>query len=117
MVYEYERVIPRDLFNEANLLKCYGKLALVLNDHTNIYRARVEMEDEGSSFLVAQNPDTGGIYLLNVYLSIDGERQHLERPLNSRDPWPLYLEYEGNPIPVFDESGNLSHEFNILIHT
>ena len=28
----YARVIPRDLFNEANLLKCLGKVALILMD-------------------------------------------------------------------------------------
>jgi hypothetical protein len=28
----YFRVIPRDLFNEASLLKCYGRLAILLDD-------------------------------------------------------------------------------------
>ncbi len=28
----YKRVIPRDLFNEANLLKCYGALWIALDN-------------------------------------------------------------------------------------
>lgn len=28
----YERVVPRDLFNEANLLKCIGKLVLEIEE-------------------------------------------------------------------------------------
>jgi hypothetical protein len=29
---EYNRVIPRDLFNESKLLKCFGQLALLMHD-------------------------------------------------------------------------------------
>ena len=28
----YRRVLPRDLFNEAKLLKCLGQLALIIHD-------------------------------------------------------------------------------------
>lgn len=28
----YQREIPRDLFNEANLLKCLGQISLIAHD-------------------------------------------------------------------------------------
>ena len=39
---QYERVIPRDLFNEAKLLKCVGLLVLKIHDGenpANVYHA------------------------------------------------------------------------------
>jgi hypothetical protein len=104
----YIRVIPRDLFNEANLLKCLGKIYLCL-EILNI--PRVSIEHDGDSFDIVQNQDSGGIYARNVVLTVRGEEVHLERPLNSRSAWPLYLTtLDETEIEVFDGFGNFSLE-------
>ena len=43
----YNRVIPRDLFNEANLLKCMGQLYLCLEAANLKY---VYLEHDGDAF-------------------------------------------------------------------
>lgn len=103
----YVRVIPRDLFNEGNLLKCYGQLYLNLE--------KMGMEDclvyeDGGPFQVIQDQSDGSTYLSNVRLIVRGEVIPLRRPLNSRDPYPLYadIDPENEPIPVFNDAGDFS---------
>ena len=108
----YLRVIPRDLFNEANLLKCIGKLCI---ETENFSRASFN-DDSFYSFNVIQNEDDGSISLENVEFYIDGDFCNLKVHLNSRDAWPLYLtNSEGEELRVFDEQGNLSEEMRFLL--
>lgn len=79
----YARVIPRDLFNEANLLKCYGRLAL-----------EVDLEHDGGAFDIQQDPASGALHVANVRLVVRGREVPLFRPLNSREPWPLWATTE-----------------------
>lgn len=115
----YLRVIPRDLFNEGNLLKCYGRLWILL-DETRGHNARLGDKDgdhSGEPFEVMQNEATGGITLVNLPFTIGGEVWRLERPLNSRETWPLYcinVESE-DEIAVFDDDGRFTSEFVQLI--
>ena len=41
----YTRVIPRDLFNEGDLLKCYGRLWILL-DETRGHVAQLGEEEQ-----------------------------------------------------------------------
>ncbi len=105
----YTRVVPRDLFNEASLLKCYGQIYL------NLERGRYEAELTepliGEPFRVVQNDATGGITLANVHLIVRGERCALERPLNSRDPFPMYLTTsDDGEISVFNDDGTFTED-------
>lgn len=106
----YCRVVPRDLFNEASLLKCLGRLYIVTEGPGGVTLT----EPDGSEpFIIEQNPATGGIVCANVIPIIRGERCVVERPLNSREPWPLYLTYWGTeeldePVPVFTDDGDLT---------
>lgn len=116
----YIRVIPRDLFNEANLLKCLGALYIAL-ETVGEHRARFGVEDV-DRFDIFQSPDDGSIYVANLPFSIGGIAYHLSRPLNSRAPWPLYAqrswpgsEDDDSVVPVFDDSGKLSPDFRDLI--
>lgn len=109
----YVRVIPRDLFCEGSLLKCYGRLAILL-DQTSGHHARFE-EEQVPSFEIAQDPGSGAITVANLTFTVRGTPRLLQRPLNSREAWPLWL--EGGPddpdfeaIPVFDANGDLSEE-------
>lgn len=108
----YTRVVPRDLFNEASLLKCCGRLAILLQE-TSGHRAGFT-EEEVERFEIGQDPSSGAISIRNLPFVVGGRRRRLERPLNSRDAWPLWLDDPADPdfeaIPVFDDTGNLSTE-------
>lgn len=108
----YTRIIPRDLFNEANLLKCYGRLYICLE---NYFGGPVKLAEDVNHFEVIQRPADGWTYIANIPLTIRGSKFLLTRPLNARDPWPLYAEEIDNPdaepIRIFDNNGELSQEF------
>ncbi len=105
----YLRVIPRDLFNEANHLKCLGQLYLLIERH-NFPDVSLDYED-GMPFNILQYEDDGSTYCTNVTLTVRGRDICLYRPINSRYPWPLYfmgyMDVEGE---VFDKDGELSAE-------
>ena len=103
----YVRVIPRDLFNEANLLKCYGQLYLQLEFH-NI--PEVELDHNHCAFRVTQDPSDGAIYIANVLLRRRGAICSLFRPLNSRESWPLYVHHGEEEIAVFNQDGTFTAE-------
>jgi hypothetical protein len=111
----YYRVIPRDLFNEANLLKCFGQLYLNLENAG--LADLLEHDDDGEAFDVDQNESSGGIYLRNVRLTVRGEECALERPLNSRRPYPLHLITEDEIIEVFADDGQFSAEMTRFLAT
>lgn len=112
----YLRVIPRDLFNEGNLLKCYGKLWVELENAGVKHKAKLTHLAGDEAFDIVQDKGYGGLYIANVELTIDDQVVYLERSLNSRDPWPLYVVPEqDDPIPVFTGEGKLSQEFLNLI--
>jgi hypothetical protein len=113
----YLRVIPRDLFNEANLLKCYGQLWLKLEGRLND-SLTFDFEDfDGRPFEIEQRQADGTTYIANVTLFSDGRRVSLHRPLNSREPWPLYAIHpeDDDEVAVFTDDGELTDEFSRLI--
>lgn len=112
----YHRVIPRDLFNEANLLKCLGHLYVEL-EKAGKHLARLYFKHP-DRFNVDQNPADGSISATNVHFLIAGKPYLLYRPLNSRRKWPLYAQLDrwDEPIEVFnEEDGTLTDHFLVLI--
>lgn len=109
----YVRVIPRDLFNEANLLKCLGQMVLLLErrEHT----AYLVEPTSAGPFQIEQDPASGAISVVNLPFTIGGKPYRLTRPLNSRRPWPLYCEDEDDATAVFEDDGLLTQEFLELI--
>lgn len=100
------RVLPRDAFNDANLLKCIGKLTLLIvdGDIENLF-----FDYDGQPFDIHQDPSDGSTYVENVKFTGKGNQGiNLERPLNSREGWSLIA--DGN-IDVFNEDGIISDEF------
>ena len=108
----YYRVIPRDLFNEGNLLKCYGKLYIEL-EKIGMENRLIHVRPE-SNFEVVQD-ESGFTYLNNVYMT----SIQFYRPLNSREDWPLYaLNVEtDDEYSVFDNEGNLDEEFKKFLNS
>ena len=104
----YQRDIPRDLFNEASLLKCYGRIYINLE---TAELPHVELEYDGAAFDVQQDFGSGGIYLANVKLKVKGKACRLLRPLNSRGAWPLYLiDDNEEEVAVFADDGSFTPE-------
>lgn len=106
----YQRVIPRDLFNEANLLKCYGQLCLKLEFYSI---PKVELRYAGNAFVIEQSgDDDGSLTIFNLQLRIRSKVYKLFRPLNSREAWPLYAQNQDYAEwQVFDAYGELTSEF------
>jgi hypothetical protein len=106
----YQRVIPRDLFNEAKLLKCIGRLVLLIHDgdHNNI-----SFEHDGEPFEIYQNQDDGSLSIENIYFSIGEDRLSFYTNYNSKLNYPLFCTstQDGETYSVFDEHGNYEPEF------
>lgn len=104
----YVRVIPRDLFNEANLLKCYGQLYINLEnfglEHCLIHG---ECED---AFDILQDLSDGSLSVSNLYLTLRNKTYRFERPLNSREPYPMYMVSGAWAIEVFNDDGPFSQQ-------
>ena len=113
MNHNYRRVIPRDLFNEANLLKCYGQLYLVTEKYVEILLDYDEESEE--PFYVRQNDSDGSLSIDNIDFFVHGRWVALFRPINSREPWPLYARVDDHEFPVFNERGALSDEFKAFM--
>lgn len=113
----YTRVCPRDLFNEANLLKCLGQLYLMTEGMPGCSWADPQ---PGEPFVIDQDDADGSLSVANATLLIDGERCVFRRPLNDRDPWPLICTHVGTTMlseeaAVFTDAGALSAEFMAVI--
>lgn len=106
----YQRVMPRDLFNEGKLLKCIGQLALLIH---NGIRWPLKLRHRGRAFRIAQDPSHGGIFITNVTASLNGTPLTLYTTMNGRDTYPLVWEDEelGVEGKVFTDSGQLTSEF------
>ena len=111
----YQRVIPRDLFNEAKLLKCIGMLAL--HELEKGLPDGVQLDNHGDAFNIIQDECSGDITCQNVRLEVKGRRLFLWTPMNSREPHPLYIVVNHEEIEVFEEGGSVSSEFINAIST
>jgi len=115
---QYQRVLPRDAFNEGNLMTNIGRLWILLDEHRGHDASIVEENVE--EFDIRQNDATGGLTVTNLTFIIGGTRHYLERPLNSREKWPLLVSEKDDdddfePIEVFNEEGGFSDEMLELI--
>lgn len=105
----YNRVLPRDAFNEANFLKCIGILNLYILEQSPPY---FDCQFDGGSFDINQN-ESGDLYIKNLYFTVKDEKFGIIRPLNSRHAFPLVAidpqteEY----IEIFKDCGNFTQEF------
>lgn len=89
----YVRVMPRDLFNEASLLKCLGKLWML----TEYYDTLEIIKHDSGAFDIRQDQSDGSIHVANVHIFIKEKAYRVFRPLNSKEEWPIWIK------PSFDE--------------
>lgn len=106
----YSRVIPRDLFNEAKLLKCMGILALWELDNV-VFGIKITCESETTEFQVALS-DEGALSIVNYHVLLFDQFHEFKTVYNSKRPHPLYItNKEGEDIWVIDDDGKPSKEF------
>ena len=106
----YHRVCPRDLFNEAQLLKCMGQISLFILDDVlpGLHMEGPEFEEAGPGFQIEQDESDGSISVVNLRFSDrNGEPVYFYTPLNSRDKWPLMMNYKEETYYCFQENGAL----------
>jgi len=111
---DYQRVIPRDLFNEAKLLKCLGQLALMLHDKP-IDGLVFDHESPELGFIIRRNEGSGALYCSNLVLYWKGNIIDLNSPYNSKENYPIYFSFNESEGRVFDESGIVTSEFKAIL--
>lgn len=107
----YQRVLPRDLFNEAKLLKCLGQLSLLIHDGVR-WPLELEHTNPMADFHVGQRREDGGLYCFNLRLLLDRREVVVYSGYNSKLPYPLQFEgWDGDAGYVFDDDGRFTTEF------
>jgi len=109
----YERVLPRDLFNEAKLLKCIGKIALLIENNTINGLLMDDSEVSNNGFVVYQDQSDGSIFVSNLKFCDQQDNQvHFYTTLNSKNNWPLVMYYQGEEYYPLNEQGEyqLAHD-------
>lgn len=107
------RVIPRDLFNDGNLLTNYGHMYIAL-ENINLHHKLIHTDEE-EQFNIAQDID-GNTYLSNVkLLDKNNEPITIYRSLNSREKYSLWFEHNEEYDNVFDSSSGSVKISNTLL--
>jgi len=105
---DYPRVIPRDLFNESKLLKCIGRLILLIHDEET--PCKMGHDDNYQKFEVALM-DEGALTITNLNISINRKVILFKTIYNRKDSYPLFAEFDYVDYQVFDENGDWHEEF------
>ncbi len=114
-VMSYLRVIPRDLFNEAKLLKCMGQLALLIHDGVGVSKElSLEHDNPEGGFQIEQDDSTGDLYCANIECLCKGRLIGLRAAYNSKKPYSLRFIVGDEDGDVFNADGSLSEEFKAI---
>lgn len=113
----YQRILPRDLFNEAKLLKCLGRLALLI--HNELCELQfVHVTQDWQDFRIYKDFSDGSIYCDNLLFFAPGrKRVKVYLPENNREPYPLLCRFDGSEeeLAVFNDDGSLSDDFQRIV--
>lgn len=107
----YVRVLPRDLFNEAKLLKCLGFLALHIHDDA-LPALRLEFDDEAFCIDLSES---GELYCANVKFWIGSDSISFYTPYNDKSPFPLQFCFDDEIGAVFNDDGSYTDEFKSIL--
>ena len=106
----YQRVIPRDLFNESKLLKCLGQLALMI--HEGVAPRCLRSVNSGREFRIDQRLACGGLYVASgLNFRVGANVLELYTTYNSKESYPLLCNANDEEIEVFHPHGTLTIEF------
>lgn len=98
----YKRVLPRDAFNEAKLLKCIGKLTLMIEDGE---LPAWHYHYDGEPFGITQDESDGSIFVSNITFWRSKKQVNVFTPLNSKDAWPALMRDGEDDYYLFNEAG------------
>jgi hypothetical protein len=113
----YQRVIPRDLFNESKLLKCLAQVALLIHDGKDGGRLNICHRNPSQGFLIDQDPSDGSLRCTNLQCHLlDGQIIDLTTPYNCKSPYPLLYNIGNRDGEVFNDDGSFSDEFQQLLN-
>ncbi len=109
----YTRVIPRDLFNEAKLLKCLGQLVLKIGmDRFCSEHLVVSYIGEERGFVIGQDASDGALYCKNLNIWSRGRRIPFRSIYNSKSPYPFVaIDPINGETTVFSDDGEFTAEF------
>ena len=103
----YKRVCPRDLFNEAKLLKCLGFVSLLIHEG-KIPGLTMNHENESLGFIIEQDGTDGSIYVSNLhFFDENGTPVYFYHPLNNKENFPLRMKYKDEEYYFFNENGKM----------
>lgn len=106
----YQRVIPRDFFNEAKLLKCFGQLSLKILDCTLPDGMTIYIDENGESFGIQMSHD-GYLTIDNYETTLNNIPVIFKTTYNSKFAYPFFCEYDYVDYEVFDDNGEFTKEF------
>ena len=107
----YTRVIPRDFFNEAKLLKCMGILALAVLDGQIPQNIDITIDENGDPFNILLDDTWSLLYVSNYDVEINGEIYMVGTRYNSKGNFPFYVLADDEEIEILDNNGKFSREF------
>lgn len=99
----YKRVLPRDAFNEAKLLKCIGKLTLMIED---AMLPAWHYHYDGDAFNIVQDESNGSISVTNITFWRNKKKVHIFTGLNAKDNWPVMMRDGDSEYYIFGEKGD-----------
>jgi hypothetical protein len=100
----YQRTLPRDLFNESKLLKGLGRLSLLIHD--GLTPLDLKQEYDNKPFIICQDLD-GNLRVLNYLVFNKSRPIDLFSKYNSKHNYTLYAMTNNDREErlVFDEAG------------
>jgi hypothetical protein len=108
----YHRIIPRDFFNEAKLLKCLGQFELcVMEKQCNGLNFTIEFDNK--AFVIVQNELDASLSCQNYRVFLGHEEVELCAPYNSKNAYPLIARYRDAEYYVFDSKGKFMPNFGM----
>ncbi len=110
----YNRIAPRDMFNEANMLKCCGKMALLAIDFPCCLT--FDENQYTSDGLTLSTTEDGDLYVVGHLFFLNDQPLLFTRPMNSRRAWPIVAIIADEYIDIFTDHGDFTDEFKQLIN-
>lgn len=108
---DYHRIIPRDFFNEAKLLKCMGVLQLRIVDDQLPPGLDIKIDESGEPFEICRDEASSRLIVINYPTTINKVEVIFQTALNSQRPYPFYCQVGEEEIEVFDDKGNFTEDF------
>lgn len=105
---DYIRVVPRDLFNEAKLLKCIGHLVLQIHDNNNV--ANISFHHDDEPFIIGLL-DEGYLQVCNISFWVNNIKIDFVSQYNSKGNYPLMAYHDYCEYVVFNDDGTFCVDF------